>query len=790
MRKFDWRWLWLAPLAVAACDKKGIEGTHVDDKPPIVWLAAGPPEGSTGTYSVELFWGGWDPDGEISHYEYLITDNVNGVYDPNAKKGPWTPVLSNDSLFIFSADSLVDETGPIEHTAVFERSHTFFIRAVDETHLRSTAAHRSFTSQTLSPWVKVKTPSDELGLTPADMPPISTFMWEAFDPVDTSPDNDQDPDSVQWALVNVADHGGYRETVDYLSTPASARDWFPWSWYRAPLDSGKSWTTPPIEFGNYVFAVRAKDEAGAVTPVLEEIVNARRIKIAPRISGPTLQVTNEFVGKILASSCDFPVTIADIAANVPVTFAMSACAKHYGGTVSGYRYGWDIIDLSDPDQWEVDYTPFVGSIATTPPRRFNFGTHTFTCEVIDNSGFCSRIEVKLNIVRFTGERNLILVDDYKVDEVPGAGWQASNGGLPNDAEHDAFWLDMVSNLDGFDPGVDMIATSLDRQIPLTTLAGYKNILWNAYSVVNIADVSELPLLYTFIRYRSKNAAFTTESACKESSDTGGKVLPNAIALAMQAGVHVMITGLQPVQNVLPRERGQTAPPFRFPIILLYELEPRVEQTGSGPDPDMVRRPPGDESFGYRDLCLEVLDFAWLNISRARSAGSGSERRYCAINGWRTFDNSVETRRDMTMRAAEPLDPAFDRLDLRPEVADNGRQYHESKQGIDAEVYNPTYFRVGAACQFVSAPRPCFQPIYGLVCLDTGEATFGEPVAFWTSVYADVIAEDIVGAVAARSVVYGFPPVYFNPAQVKPGIEHILFDEWQLPRRPVTQVGAR
>ncbi len=786
MRKIDWRWLWLALFAVAACDQ-GIKGAHVDNKPPIVWLAAGPPEGSVGTYSVELFWGGWDPDGEISHYEYLISDNVTGVYDPDARHGDWTPVVANDSTFVFSADSLVDPSHLLGQQALFQRSHTFFIRAVDETNLRSTPVHRSFTSQTISPTVEVKIPSNELGLTPADMPPISTFEWDAEDIID-SEDNKQPPDSVQWALINTAPYGDYSEALKYLRKPESIKDWHPWTWYRAPLDSGKSWTTPPLDFGTYVFAIRAKDEAGAVTPVLEEPVNARRIKIAPRISGPTLQVQNEFVGKILASSCDFPVTIADIAANVFTSFSMSACARHYGGTVAGYRYGWDIADLDDPNQWEIDYTPFVGQFATTPPRKFNFGTHTFTCEVIDNSGFCSRIEVKLNIVRFTGERNLILVDDYKVDESPGAGWASSGGGLPNDAEHDGFWLDMLSNLDGFDPGVDMLATSIDREIPLTTLAGYKNILWSVFGVVNISELSDLPLLYTFIRYRSKRVVFSdNEGACAESPQGGGRVLPNAIALAMQAGVHVMIAGHQPVQNILPRQRGATVPPFRFPLILLYELEPGANQIGNEP-PNQLDRP-GDHGFGYRELCLEVLDLAWLTIQRARSVGTGSNRRYCPVNGWRTFDNSLETRRDMTMRAAEPLDPAFDRLELRSEVAGNGRAYHASKQGIDAEVYNPRYFRVGAACQFVPASvRPCFQPIYGLVCLAAGEPTYGEPVAFWTSAHADVIAEDIVGAVPARSVAFGFPPVYFEPSQVKPGIEHILFDEWQLPRRPV--VGAR
>ena len=752
----------------------------------MVWLAAGPPEGSTGSYSVELFWGGWDPDGEISHYEFLITDNVNGVYDPNAKKGPWTPVVSNDSLFIFSADSLVDEYDPVRQWARFQRSHTFFIRAVDEGRLRSTPAHRSFTAETLSPRVEVKIPDNSLKLTPADMPPISTFVWQAFDPVDTAPDNDQDPDSVQWALVSTEAHGGYRETVDYLSTPASAVDWQPWAWYRAPLDSGKSWTTPPLDFGTYVFAVRAKDEAGAVTPVLEEPVNARRVVIQSRVSGPTLQLQSVYIGRLTASSCDFPVTIVDIAADLDMSFTLSGCAKQYGGTVAGYRYGWDILDLSDPDQWEVDYTPFVGSFATTPPRKYQYGTHTFTAEVIDNSGFCSRIEVKVNIVRFTGERNLIVVDDYDVDEGPNTGWRSSGGGVPSDAEHDDFWLDMLSNLDSFDPGRDMVATSLDNEIPLTTLAAYKNIIWNVYGVVNTADLSALPLLYTYIQYRSKTLSASVESACMMTPEGGGKKLPNVLALAMQAGVHVMIAGSQPIQNVMPRG---TDPPtlLRWPMIPVYELEAGWGQIGSPKD---AANPPGEHGFAYQELCLEAIDYGWLDTFRARTAGTGANRRYCPINGWRTIATTTDQKRDLTMRAAEPIDLNFPRLELRPEAAANGLYYHSSRQGIDAEVYNPEYFQVGAACQYVPPPRDCFEGIYGLECINTEERTYHQPVAFWTGAFAHVIAEDIPGAVAARSVVFGFPPVYFNPAQVKPGIEYILFDEWQLPRKPLSQSAAR
>ncbi len=767
--------------ALGACASDTLSGDRVENQPPSVWLAAGPPEGSTGTYTVELFWGGWDPDGEIAFYEYLVTDNVTGVFNPADTVGVgWSPVYGNDSTFTFSADSLAEAaTG---QRAVFMRSHTFFIRAVDEDDLRSREpAYRSFTSRTISPEVRITTPRAELGLTAADMPPISTLVWNATDYIDDEVTK-QDPDSVQWAMVSTKPfNNNFPATIQYLRDNPTAPEWYPWSWYRAPGDSGKSWTTPPLEFGDYVFAIRAKDEAGAVTPTLVEPVNVRRIKVAPRISGPTFVVTSTLIGSVVAASCDYPLTIVDVPAGVDLAFALSACAESYGGTVAGYRYGWDILDLNDPEQWEVDYTPFIGSVANTPARSFNFGTHTFTSEVIDNSGFCTRIEIKVNIVRFTGERNLLVVDDYRVDEVVGqSGWTATNGGVPNDAEHDNFWLDMVSNVDVFDPTRDMLATSQDRELPLTTLAGYKAIIWSAFSDLNTRDVSNLPLLYTYVQYRSRRPPATSQGACSPSGGVQGKVLPNLIGLAMQAGVHVLITGNHPVQNALSRTNS---PAVRWPAIPLYEFERGSQQTGSGPED--LEDPPGNHAFAYRDLCVDVIDYGFLDNGRARTRGGGSvaNQRYCPINGWRT--PNAQSRRDDSMRAAVAADPNFPRLELRPEAAGTGRLFAPTSQGIDVEMYNPDYFRQGAACGYVTPPRPCFEPIYLLECLDTAERTYLQPIAFWTSTYADVISEDIPGAIGARSAVFGFPPVYFNPGQVKPAIEYILFDEWQIPRKPVS-----
>ena len=769
-----------AVIVLGACASDTIDGEKATNQSPNVWLAAAPPEGSIGTYTVQLFWGGWDPDGEIAKYEYLVTDNVTGVFNPaDTVDAPWNPVVGNDSTFTFSADSLQDEN-PEGQRAIFARSHTFFIRAVDEQGLRSREpAYRSFTSRTISPEVRITTPRADLGITPADMPPISTISWTATDFVDDEFTR-QDPESVQFALVSTEGHGDYSTTITYLREHPDAPEWMPWSWYRAPGDSGKSWTTPPLEFGDYVFAIRAKDEAGAVTPVLAEPVNVRRLKVQERNSGPTFVLTSSLMGSVIAASCDYPLTIADVPAGIDLSFNLSACADDYGGTVSGYRYGWDILDLNDPNQWEVDYTPFISAVATTPARSFNFGTHTFTAEVIDNSGFCSRIEIKVNIIRFTGERNLLIVDDYRADEVPGqSGWAATNGGAPNDAEHDTFWKDMVSNLEGFDELRDMIQTSQDRELPLTTIAAYKNIVWSVFGDLDARAADALPLLHTFIQYRSKRPPGNAGGACSATGGVSGKVIPNYVGLAMQAGVHLIIAGNHPIQNVVPR-LGTFA--VRWPMIPLYELEPGSVQTGSGPEQEDIEDPPGNMAFAYREMCLEAIDYGIMTNQRVRAGGTGANRRYCGVTpAWRRPD-AAESRRTDGMRGGIPADLNFPPIVLRPEAADPGRRFAVESQSIDVEVYNPAYFRQGQACNFVPPPRPCFEPIYLLDCIDTEERTYQQPVAFWTSSYAHVVAEDIPNAVGARSVVFGFPPVYFNPNQVKPGIEYILFDEWQLPRK--------
>ncbi len=78
------------------------------------------------------------------------------------------------------------------------------------------------------------------------------------------------------------------------------------------------------------------------------------------------------------------------------------------------------------------------------------------------------------------------------------------------------------------------------------------------------------------------------------------------------------------------------------------------------------------------------------------------------------------------------------------------------------------------------PPLCYEPIYNNECLNRSSVIFGAPVAFWTGQFADRIPD--VGGVAARSAIWGFHPVYFDPAEVKQALEIVLFDKWQLPRK--------
>jgi hypothetical protein len=775
----------LAALQLWSCAKDEFQGEMLTNEPPSVWLSSAPPEGTLANYTLHMWWGGWDPDGEIAYYEYAITNNESGVFDEadtvsTAGDYKWSRVVANDSIFTFSADlipdsSAIDFEGGPHRAEEFQRSHTFFIRAVDENGERSLKpAYRSFTSRTLSPTVFVDIPARS-GLNAAQVPPITTFQWTAKDFISTSLEVTE-PVGVRHILVPLAEHDhSWGEGLRYIRDNLDAEEWSPWRDYQASGDSGKFWTSPPLDFGEYYFAVQVMDEAGAISPVFDLNQNLRRVLVSSRTTGPLLRMTNRFIGTVLTSSPNTPPTILDLPANVSMDFEFQSNAQSYGGVVSGYRYGWDIEDLNDDEQWEIDYTPFMGvdnegwtTNARSPRRTFFFGTHSFFIEVVDNSGFKTRIEVRVNIVPFTFENPLLMVDDW-IEGSPG--FAGSQGGLPSDQEHDLFWLEMLNTVSGFNPSTDVFELNVGgrTEIPIQMLAKYKTLIWSANGSPSAQSGSYLLNLIRFLD--------------PDIPQGGGRTQPNLISLFMSAGGRVLLTGESLMTLSINRTSfGQSQ--IRYPIIFRYELG--GDQDGRYGDSDVGVSGVGDNSFAWSDCCLNVLDLSYVSNrlqirqppDQQKPPGTG-----CPVNQLRS-----NIRRTDGLRRCRPLDRVtaggFPALDLRPEVAgDASKFFHESRSGLVSDVYNPRYFTQRTECRTVTENIPfrsCFRPIYGNGCLNTGSLIYNQPVAFWTNTFENRIPD--AGGSPARSAVWGFHPVYFQPIQVKRAIEIVLHDEWGLPRQ--------
>jgi hypothetical protein len=780
MRRIHWQAAiaLIVALQLFGCGDEG--GVALGNQPPTVWLSSAPPEGSVSKYTIHLYWGGWDPDGEVAFYEYVVANNATGVFDPaDTTSTPgdykWHRVNAHDSTFTFTADlipdsSVVDFEGS-HKPEEFRRSHTFFVRSVDREGVRSVKpAYRSFTARTLSPTVYVEVPIPS-GLNPAEVPAVTSFHWTAKDFV-TSVTEIQEPDSVRWIIAPTANfNDDWDQTLEYIRENPDAKEWSDWRYYGAPGDSGKFWTTsPPLAVGRYYFAIQAKDEAGAVSPVFDLDWNLRRIAVGPRVTGPLLRLTNLYIGLVQTASPDTPPVIIDLPSGVPMVFEFWGDASSYGGVVAGYRYGWDIVDLNDDDQWEVDFTPFVGERAKSPSRTFFFGTHSFFLELLDNSGYKSRVEVRVNVVPFSMERDLLLVDDWREGNTCFSA-SPNNGRVPCDAEHDAFWNFVLESATGFNPNTDVFELGVagKTSLPIQVLAKYKNVIWNAIGNPTGDGGSFLDQLITF---RDPNAP------------AAGKVTPNLVALYMAAGGHVLLAGNQIMTLVL--NRAVTAGVTVYPIIFRYELDGDQDGSYTG-DNQVGIKGVGEESFGYGDCCVNVLDATYLS--------NPANLRRTNVNNQRCPVELIRERSPVRdgLRTAIPHDlttgGGFPQLELRPETADSGKAF--STAGLTVDLYNPIYFSNLTACGTPSGGvaeidpsspslRHCFQAIYGNGCQNTSSVLYDAAVGFWTTTHAHRVA-DVAGAVAARSAVWGFSPVYFNPDQVKAALQIILHDEWKIPR---------
>lgn len=754
----------LAVLAANSCSNDTFVGTEVGNQPPEVWLTTAPPEGSTVHYQVHMYWGGFDSDGTVEYYEWAISDNGTGAFDPADTTGAdkWHAIEVGDSIFHVSADQLADSASigsnkmqPYE----FRRSHTFFIRAIDNDGTPSPVAYRSFTARTLSPTVNILFPK-AVGVSLIYVPPLITFRWTARDYVDDMTQA-QEPESVRTIVVNTGPYDFDPDrTLDYIRSHPDAPEWNPWVWYHAPADSGRFWRPPvPLPLGRFIFAVQAMDDAGAVSPVFDPLVNVRHLRIDTRITGPILRVNNPYlVYPIVTSAKTTPQTVLNVPAGLPLQFEFSGDASSYGGAVSGYRYGWDISELEDDSEWDIDYTPFIGKTAMVPQRTFFFGVHTLHIDVKDNSGFVSRAPITINVLPFTMDKNVLVIDDW--DEGASQGFARNAGAGPSDKEHDEFWGEVLSDLDNFSYVRDTYPPEGPlRSVPLHILLQYRAIIWN---------VRVNPIYLDFYpNYLQK--------VLRASSRAQNGAVPNILRMYMTVGGKVLLCGEHPMSAVIdkvlfPPGSFGTPPGPTYPIMLRYELDGNQRGTWEDDGQEIGVHGVGDTWFGYDDACVNVLDLTW-------GIDFDKHRRFCPVRFVRSYLPEMEG-----MRAAYSVDRrhgGFPRLELRPEVAGPGKYYNESQLGLRSDIYNPAYFAdICGQYAELFPRRGCFQPMLAMECKDTDSPIYGETVGFWLTKYGARTNPD---GVAAWSAVWGFEPVFFNPDQVREALDIILFDEWKMDR---------
>ncbi|MEZ4387653.1 MAG: hypothetical protein R3D98_08760 [Candidatus Krumholzibacteriia bacterium] len=494
-------------LGIGCGPSTDLTGSPIPNSLPDTRVTARPPDVLETGFVVQFFWTGFDPDGRIAGYQWKLSNNgVDGIsvqdtltFDPvtGDTLNPWYTTASTDSTFLVTADIPDFPNDPDDISRSYQ-THTFLVRAIDEDGgVDPTPAYVSFNSTTILPTVKLTGPKSVTIQTEiTNLPSTVAFLFEGED----SDFATGLPTSYRYlwkrALLPDGNYVRSRTTfnnnVDFL-VPFADSLWTPWSAYD-PNDETRRVTLPDqqeLDAQNnkiaYVFAIQVRDTAGAVS--IDRVYNKQIANIQiTRSLAPTLRVLETFLGEIEGAGPNLTRAL-DVAAGQLLEFSWSATAADYAGIVQSYRYGWDVSDLSDPNDPNWSLPP-----GNTPQHRraqpisFGSGSHTLTVEVRDNSNQLSRATVILNVVPVpdpTDQEPVLLVDD--VFDRASNTWEGPppvRAKLDRDAYRDDFWRSVIGGPGGV-AGWDSLAHTIDseeRRLNYREAVGYRSLVWTGYRV--------------------------------------------------------------------------------------------------------------------------------------------------------------------------------------------------------------------------------------------------------------------------------------------------------------------
>lgn len=548
---------------------------------------------------------------------------------------------------------------------------------------------------------------------------------------------DFDPRYIRYFYTEIVDtNGTYSPGFDIVGdlneNPWRYEDrWSEWIPYNRPDDTGRSVTIGDDEAlalgRHHIFTVQAKVMGTPVTEMFEIGKNVRKF-IPIRVSGPLLMVAEQYLGAFrFIGTKQNPVT-NELPPGVPFNFRWQGDASDYGGTIVSYRYGWDIQDLGNPDEWAVPPGP---DYTSAPERTLRAGVHTFYAEAVDNLGKASLAQIMIEVVPFTMHRNLLWVDDFYATQMQSPLWET-----PSEGNHDDFWITNCSRAEGFVPERDAYDVYYDHsQQPPTfgDIGKYKNLIWT-YSSANDAwsDVID----------------FTPESSIFVTTRNA-----NILSIYLMLGGHVWTLGRSEQGSGLSAVFKPHMLPL-MPTIIAEEITFDPKDTS------------GELCMPYRDYCVTALDKVW------------GQFKIDDMPGGVIRDIHRDAMRYAYVDDADPLYSEYGdlpmRLDLWDEVTKPGRFFDPQERGfIYVEVYDPEYYM-----EFMyRTSQVCFLPMYRMRTRHTMSPLDKTTIAIWLVKHSAVIPDVQSGiAVPARSVHFGLPLWFFDRDQVDK-IVGVVFDEW-------------
>jgi hypothetical protein len=499
----------LAAWMLGSCSESPTD-VLIPNQRPVVNISAGPIRDSVDVFIVTINWNSSDTDGQVERFLYAIDDLDS-----------WFETTTYELTLLVSATDLagVDSIRVPGTEAFFERyrfrdAHTFYLIAVDDDGAHSDTTSISFTGETFAPETQIMIPVPS-GL--ISLGPSFTVSWEG-----TDIDGTEAPVGYSYRIVPVDNVLSMTaaEIESTLYDPNSPGD--PWS----AFEPRTSVMLRDLEIPrDYVFGVRALDQAGAIEPRLRISdlpgpTNVLRIAASESGGLPTFFVSSS-VKTVRYPTADERAMTFQIPANSNITFTWEASAQEYGGSIAGYSFGLDLLDpeAENPEDpgWEPESATLTRVVLRFDlPEGANTEEHILYVRARDNVGTKIIATLFLIVVPLTGERDVLLVDDWGPDHVgrapadcipPPPPERIATTDTPQDQCHDQYlreslelalervghpeWVvDLYDPLDedGFvnnrEVGIDSTSTNYwvyTGPVTLANLARYKLVVWNVKS---------------------------------------------------------------------------------------------------------------------------------------------------------------------------------------------------------------------------------------------------------------------------------------------------------------------